>query len=283
MNQIHHARPVFIASVRSQTRVFFGSAIFARSIRNRRTVTDVGAVDNYNNSDHHRYQLHQVRRRFSTHHFTGDERGSYDPERGAYVAEHKAVMYEGDWVCACPLGMRLSEATRQILTKAGWASHEIERDCAELKAFRTTGAGEMSVAQFQVLPWYERFSMKADVDQSTIGCYFTQEAMKLLEKNLVPPSRRGDPYHHLRRREMEDDFRLYDEGPGRSENCTRRNMSTAAGKNLKYAQPSLAQYNAFRKEYVKRNGPTDDEVLYREWFTTFGYSAELLEPRSIKW
>lgn len=225
----------------------------------------------------------QQRRSFSTQQFTAEERGSYDPERGAYVAEHKAVMQEGDWVCACPLGMRLSEATHKILTNAGWAKHEVERDVAEVKGFRTTSSGEMSVAQFQILPWYERFAMKRDVNQVSVGRFFTVEALKLLEQHLVPSSRRGDPYHHLRRREMEDDFRLFDEGPGRSEHCTRKNMQTATGKSQRYAQPSLAQYQAFRKEYVKRNGPTDDDVIYREWFTTFGYNAEQMEPRAIKW
>jgi len=204
-----------------------------------------------------------------------------DPANSSWISEQRAVIREGDWVCQFPLCTPLVDAARIVLRKAGWAPHEIEREIAEIQPPRGINGEKVpvhTVETFQQLPWSLRCRPGG---KSTM--YVTLECVKLLETALVPPSARSDPYHHLRKRDMEDEYTFNERTVNHTKSFTRRNMRVAEGRDESLGRPSRAQYIAFCDEYERRNGPTDEEDMYREWVASHGYDPSTMEPQAMEW
>lgn len=162
---------------------------------------------------------------------------------------------EESWVCPYRLTDRMEFVIRDILKKAGWSSIEIERELAQI--FERKYAGSRSslntwstVEEFQRTPWYRRYKPTDD----TVAKYISYEAMKLLEQTLIPPSLRTDPYSHLRKRHMEDNW-MNDKFLEDSAKFITREQLAAQTKGMpQYGSFSRKDFLQFEEKFKKLHG-----------------------------
>jgi hypothetical protein len=183
---------------------------------------------------------------------------------------------EGDWVCAYPLTHRMEEVVADLLQKNGWSEIEIKREISQIfaiKTVRTAGSNTArwaTVEEFQRTPWYARYRPN---DVSTTH-YISYECMKILEDNLIAPSQRKDPYAHLRKRHLEDQFAHERFSENHARHITREELGRMTPGMPEYGTVSRKKYLQFCKEYDKRNKAKGDftqkDEQYHAWRSSLG-------------
>lgn len=142
--------------------------------------------------------------------------GLMDKERGfghkmrdipVLTGNPRPVAREDRWTCTYKLSDKMDFVIPDVLRKNGWSDVEIEREMSQIYIGRTVGQQAnlnawTTVEEFQRTPWYRRYRPS----DSNCATYISYEAMKTLETALIPPSLREDPYAHLRKRHLEDNF-----------------------------------------------------------------------------
>lgn len=162
---------------------------------------------------------------------------------------------EESWKCPYRLTERMEFVVQDILKAAGWSNIEIEREMSQI--FERKFAGSRSslntwstVEEFQRTPWYRRYKPTDD----TVAKYISYEAMKLLEQTLIPPSLRTDPYSHLRKRHMEDNW-MNDKFLEDSAKCITRDQLAQQTKGMRqYGSFSRKQFLKFEEKFKKAHG-----------------------------
>ncbi|AAZ11704.1 uncharacterized protein TEOVI_000414700 [Trypanosoma equiperdum] len=119
----------------------------------------------------------------------------------------RPVAREEEWSCRYKLTDRMEDVVMDILKKEGWCEAEVQREMSEIFERKTQGCRSSlntwtTVEEFQRTPWYRRYKPT----DTCVAKYISYEVVKLLEEALIPPSLRGDPYAHLRKRHMEDNW-----------------------------------------------------------------------------
>ncbi|ESL11892.1 hypothetical protein TRSC58_00349 [Trypanosoma rangeli SC58] len=119
----------------------------------------------------------------------------------------RPVAREEEWRCAYKLTDRMEDVVRDILRKDGWSEVEVQREMGQIFERKTHDIRSSlntwtTVEEFQRTPWYRRYKPT----DTCVAKYISYEVIKLLERALIPPSLRTDPYAHLRKRHMEDNW-----------------------------------------------------------------------------
>ncbi|KEG09420.1 hypothetical protein DQ04_05251050 [Trypanosoma grayi] len=119
----------------------------------------------------------------------------------------RPVAKEEGWRCAYKLTDSMEDVVRDVLKKDGWSDIEVQREMEQIferksHAIRSSLNTWTTVEEFQRTPWYRRYKPT----DTCAAKYISYEAIKLLESALIPPSLRTDPYAHLRKRHMEDNW-----------------------------------------------------------------------------
>lgn len=109
---------------------------------------------------------------------------------------------EGTWKCEYPLHAMMKDIIPLILKKAGWEDSEVQREVDEFFPPEGIRVVWRTVEEYQRFPWYKRFR---PVDHYS-NRFSSIEAAKEIEKALIPPSARKDPFQHLRRHDFEHNF-----------------------------------------------------------------------------
>jgi hypothetical protein len=188
---------------------------------------------------------------------TTDEMGHQAKVRAItpIVGAPKPAMREGDWVCAFPLHTPMRQVLRKVLGDEGWSPAEIDREVDNFEAGR--GARALmrdrretwdTVEAFQRTPWYRRYRPNESGSLPMVS----YEAMKLLERSIVPPSSRGDPYAHLRKRHYEDTFHTEKFSEGYIKNMSRDALAAYTKGTPQYGSRTRKQFLEFEALYKKR-------------------------------
>lgn len=216
----------------------------------------------------------QQRRTFDSQGKMSDEYGFANKMRDISVitGTPKPTGKEGEWVCRFKGSDQLEGVLRKLLAERQWADVEIERELGEVFAHRRLGknaanyANWTTVEEFQRTPWFRRFR-----PNDTAATHFASiEVFKIMEDELIPPSQRGDPYAHLRRRHYEDSFfnERFSEDAGR--HLTREELARHTKGMPQYeakGPTTRSAFLAFEKEY-KEARPykyTTQNEVYTAW------------------
>ncbi|CAD2218308.1 hypothetical protein AGDE_00081 [Angomonas deanei] len=167
----------------------------------------------------------------------------------------RPVSREDAWRCTYKLSERMENVIRDILTKEKWSEIEIQRELDQIFERKERGSRASlntwtTVEEFQRTPWYRRYKPADD----TAAKYISYELMKLLEENLIPPSLREDPYAHLRKRHMEDNWMNDRFSEEKARSITREKLAVQTIGMPQYGSITRKKYLEFESEYKKMNG-----------------------------
>lgn len=183
----------------------------------------------------------------------------------------KPVVREGDWVCEEALTETMEVAIPRILKRRGWNEVEIQRevDYFFLKKCSSHATSRLvswrTVEDFQRTPWHRRFRT-AD---GTVGQYISYECLKALEAALVPPSMRGDPYAHLRKRHLEEQFQSEPYSENAVKPVTREKLGAMTPGMPTYGTVTRAKFLEFDRKYKEhRTSMSTDNDSYHAWLTS---------------
>jgi hypothetical protein len=179
----------------------------------------------------------------------------------------RPVSAEGDWRCEYRLNERMEAVIPQVLRKIGFSDEEIHREVSQIFGRKQTGSQAAlnvwsTVEEFQRTPWYRRFKPT----DATAAQYISFEAMKALEAALVPPSMRTDPYAHLRKRHLEDNWLNQNFSEQHAQYIRRDDLKNYTKGTSEYGKVTRRDFLKFEKEYKAKHGgmPTQNEV-YASW------------------
>jgi hypothetical protein len=190
----------------------------------------------------------------------------------------RPVSREEAWRCAYKLSDRMEFVVRDILTKNNWTALEVDREVAQIFERKELGSRSSlntwsTVEEFQRTPWYRRYKPTDD----TAAKFISYEAMKLLEAALIPPSLRTDPYAHLRKRHMEDNWMNDKFAEDSAKYITREKLAQQTKGMPQYGQMSRRKFIEFEKKYRGMGGSNKHvNEVYSAWLNS------LDEPSSQK-
>ena len=179
----------------------------------------------------------------------------------------RPVTAEEGWRCEYRLSERMEEIIPKVLRKAGFDDEEILRETSQIFGRKKTGSQASlntwsTVEEFQRTPWYRRFKPS----DSTVAQYISYEAMKALEAALVPPSMRTDPYSHLRKRHLEDNWLNEKFSEQHAQYIRRDDLKSYTRGSVEYGRVTRRDFMKFEADYKAKHGgmPTQNEV-YHSW------------------
>lgn len=175
---------------------------------------------------------------------------------------------EAGWVCRFRLNQRMEEVIPIILKENGWTEEQVQRELNGIYYNRDGGTSVASlnvwstVEEYQRTPWFRRFRPT----DTRSNVYISYEALKLMETELIPPSLRVDPYAHLRKRHMEDNW-LHDKYSETSAKYVTKNSLDRYTKGSEnYGTVTRKKYLQFNEKFKKEHGgmPQLNEA-YNSW------------------
>lgn len=187
------------------------------------------------------------------------------------VGQPKPCLKENDWTLRFSLRDKMEHVIRTLLREEKWAESEIQREVENFMGAKYGFVGNQrdrrsdweTVEDFQRTPWYRRWrpNEASSIPMVSIDC------MKILEKNLIPPSARHDPYAHLRKRHYEDTFHNEKFSEGNVRDLTRSRLAPYTKGMPEYGKHSRKEFLAFEKEYRKRQPGTSvqQHEVYNAW------------------
>lgn len=167
----------------------------------------------------------------------------------------RPISREDGWRCAYKLSDRMEDVLVDVLKKNQWSAIEIEREMNQVFERKHQGSRSSlntwsTVEEFQRTPWYRRFKPTDDIP----GKYISYEAMKLLEAALIPPSLRSDPYAHLRKRHMEDNWMNDKFSEDHARYITRAALAKQTIGMPQYGSVNRKSFLAFEEEFIRKGG-----------------------------
>jgi hypothetical protein len=209
-------------------------------------------------------------RTFDTRDSTVDERGPFDRLQNItpIVGQPKPCTRDGDWQLRFHLRDKMSVVLCTILREEGWAEPEIKRELenfhahqfAQIRVNYDNRSRWDTVEDFQRTPWYRRWRPNTSSSFPMVSV----ECMKLLERALIPPSARADPYVHLRKRHYEDTFHNEKYSEGNVRDLTRERLAKFTQGMPGYGSVSRRDFLEFEKEYRKRQ-PGQSVALHESY------------------
>lgn len=184
----------------------------------------------------------------------------------------RPITREDGWKCAYKLSDRMSWVVRDVLTKKGWDEPEIQRELDQI--FERSKRGSRAslntwntVEDFQRTPWYRRYRPTDDIGAK----FISYEALKLLEEALIPPSMREDPYSHLRKRHMEDNWMNDKFSESSARYVTRKDLAHHTLGHPSYGTRTRSQFLQFERQF-RQNGGSNAHVneVYQAWLRSQG-------------
>ncbi|KAG8344483.1 hypothetical protein ERJ75_001245600 [Trypanosoma vivax] len=179
----------------------------------------------------------------------------------------RPVSREEEWECRYKLTDRMEDVVRDILKKQNWEEAEIQREIEEIFERKFHGCRSSlntwtTVEEFQRTPWYRRYRPT----DTCVAKYISYEVMKLLEEALIPPSLRTDPYSHLRKRHMEDNW-MNDRFSEENAKYIRRDDLSKHTKGLAgYGQVSRRKFMEFDRKFREScAGKQHVNEVYSAW------------------
>lgn len=183
----------------------------------------------------------------------------------------RPISQEESWTCAYKLSDRMEFVVRDLLLRNGWSDVEADREVNQIFERKQTGSRSSlntwsTVEDFQRTPWYRRYKPTDD----TVAKFISYEAMKVLEVALIPPSLRADPYAHLRRRHLEDNWMNDKFSEDTAKYVTRQQLAKQTPGTPQYGSLSRKQFMAFDEKFKKMNGGGEAHVneVYAAWLQT---------------
>ncbi|KAG5498481.1 hypothetical protein JKF63_02767 [Porcisia hertigi] len=182
----------------------------------------------------------------------------------------RPVTREESWRCAYKLSDRMEYVVRDILTKNQWSALEVDRELAQIFERKEVGSRSAlntwsTVEEFQRTPWYRRYKPTDD----TAAKYISYEAMKLLESALIPPSLRVDPYAHLRKRHMEDNWMNDKFSEDSARYLTRERLAQHTKGMPQYGLVSRRKFMEFEKKFRDVHGSNMHvNEIYSAWLNS---------------
>ena len=182
----------------------------------------------------------------------------------------KPTTKEGEWKLRFNLSDRMVNVIRVLLQEAGWKEPEINREIGEIFACqREARKGAQygnwtTVEEFQRTPWYRRYRPN---DSHTVT-YCSHDCLKILEENLIPPSQRHDPYAHLRKRHLEDQYMTERFSEENARHITREELAKHTPGMSEFGKAGgRAAFLAFDKDYRAKNRGVfvHQNEVYRAW------------------
>jgi hypothetical protein len=163
----------------------------------------------------------------------------------------------------------------KLLRKAGWSELEIDREMQQIYLRKTIGATASlnswnTVEDFQRTPWNRRF-------RPTDTCaanFISYECMKLLEEQLVPPSLRSDPYAHLRKRYLEDNWTSDRFSEESARYVRREDLKPHTKGTPEYGRVSRKGFLKFEEEFKKAKSSKGDDMEINEAYIAWQESMK---------
>lgn len=168
----------------------------------------------------------------------------------------RPVAREPGWTCRFKLSQRMDEVVPIILKENGWTDEQVQR---EVNGIFFSKSGETSraslnvwstVEEYQRTPWFRRF--RPTDTRSSI--YISYEALKLMETELIPPSLREDPYAHLRKRHMEDNWLNDSFSESNAKYVTKQELDRYTKGNPSYGTITRKKFLEFDAKFKKGHG-----------------------------
>eukprot|EP00796_Vickermania_ingenoplastis_P011576 gene11576-7972_t len=191
---------------------------------------------------------------------------------------------EESWRCQYKLADRMEHVVRDILEKNGWSNIEVQREMDQIFERKVTGTRASlntwsTVEDFQRTPWYRRYKPTDD----TVAKFISYEAMKLLEEALIPPSLRTDPYAHLRKRHMEDNWMNDKFSEDSAKYITREKLAQQTLGMSQYGALSRKKFLEFDAKFRKMHGgQTHANEAYAAWLQSNGSIQSVPGPSSFR-
>lgn len=188
----------------------------------------------------------------------------------------RPVSSEESWHCQYKLTDRMEFVVQDALKKKGWSSIEVQREMDQIFERKVTGTRSSlntwsSVEEFQRTPWYRRYKPTDD----TVAKFISFEAMKILEEALIPPSLRVDPYAHLRKRHMEDNWMNDKFSEDAAKYITREKLAEQTKGMPQYGKITRKKFLEFDKKFKKAHGgQAHANEAYAAWLHTTGSAAD---------
>ncbi|ORC91090.1 uncharacterized protein TM35_000075140 [Trypanosoma theileri] len=184
----------------------------------------------------------------------------------------RPVAKEDDWRCSYKLTDRMEDVVRDILKKNGWSDTEIQREMEQIFERKEMGSRSSlntwsTVEEFQRTPWYRRYKPT----DTCAAKYISYEVIKLLENALIAPSLRSDPYAHLRKRHMEDNW-MNDRFSEETAKYVRREQLAKQTKGLPgYGQITRRKFLEFDRKFKASYGAKQHiNESYSAWLQSLG-------------
>jgi len=172
------------------------------------------------------------------------------------IGQPKPCLRENDWTLRFNLTDKMANVIQTLLKEENWADAEIDREVSNffgIKHGRVHIQPDLrssweTVEDFQRTPWYRRWrpNERSSIPMVSIDC------MKILEKHLIPPSARHDPYAHLRKRHYEDTYHNEKYSEGNIRDLSREKLASYTKGMPQYGKHSRKEFLAFEKEYKKK-------------------------------
>lgn len=179
----------------------------------------------------------------------------------------RPVAAEERWRCAYRLSDRMEFVVRDLLTKHAWSEVEVQREMDQMYERKHHGSRSSlntwsTVEEFQRTPWYRRYRPTDD----TAAKFISYEAMKLLEEALIPPSLRTDPYAHLRKRHMEDNWMNDKFSEDHAKYITREKLARHTKGMPQYGSITRKSFLDFEKAFLDKKGSNQHiNETYSAW------------------
>lgn len=188
----------------------------------------------------------------------------------------RPVSYEEGWRCSYKLSDRMEFVVRDVLKRNQWSDLEIEREISQIFERKERGSRSSlntwsTVEEFQRTPWYRRYKPTDD----TAAKYISYEAIKLLESALVPPSLRVDPYAHLRKRHMEDNWMNDKFSEDSAKYLTREKLARQTRGMPQYGGVTRRSFLDFEEKFRKLHGSNlHVNEAYSAWLRTLDDASD---------
>ncbi|KAH9580158.1 hypothetical protein LSM04_009351 [Trypanosoma melophagium] len=184
----------------------------------------------------------------------------------------RPVAKEDDWRCSYKLTDRMEDVVRDVLKKNNWSDIEIQREVEQIFERKYMGSRSSlntwsTVEEFQRTPWYRRYKPT----DTCAAKYISYEVIKLLENALIAPSLRSDPYAHLRKRHMEDNW-MNDRFSEETAKYVRREQLAKQTKGLPgYGQVTRRKFLEFDRKFKASYGAKQHiNESYSAWLQSLG-------------
>jgi hypothetical protein len=180
----------------------------------------------------------------------------------------RPVAREAGWVCKFRLNQRMEEVIPIILKAKGWTDEQVQREINGIYFHKGGGVTNAAlniwttVEEYQRTPWFRRFRPS----DTRSNVYISYEALKLLETELIPPSLRSDPYSHLRKRHLEDNWLNDKHSESAAKYVTKEALDRYTKGSENYGTVTRKKFLEFESKFRKSHGgmPQINEA-YNSW------------------